>query len=180
MTKEYTHSQLVIKARHWLWKHGYSVVITEMASGVSEEPDAIGFCTNHTTLIECKVSRPDFLNDKKKSHIRWKDGMGDKRYYFTPKGMIKIEELPEGWGLLEPHGQRIRVIKSSDYFANKNSHGEIGLLISALRRMKAISPKGISIKTYTQQTKCRATLSIAQSCEVIEKPVAKEKNDALP
>lgn len=50
-------------------------------------------------LVEVKVSRSDFLRDKHKPH-RHTGGLGDFRYYMCPEGMIKIEDLPDRWGLL--------------------------------------------------------------------------------
>ena len=67
--KKITHDDLVESAARWLRKENY-IVITEMSDGVSEKPDAIGWrAGSETTLIECKVSRSDFLSDKKNSTV---------------------------------------------------------------------------------------------------------------
>lgn len=69
--------------------------------------------------------------------------MGDWRFMLTPKGLIKVEELPEGWGLLETDGRRIYKthgfptnamwISGKPFTGHKVS--ELGMMYSALRRM---------------------------------------------
>ena len=49
--------------------------------------------------MEVKVSRSDFLADRKKPH-RQQGGVGSFRYYMCPEGLIDIKDLPHGWGLL--------------------------------------------------------------------------------
>lgn len=71
-----------------------------------ETPDAIGFRAGgydeHSVLIEVKISRADFLADRKKPHRADPGlGMGLYRYYLAPEGVIKPEDLPPRWGLLE-------------------------------------------------------------------------------
>lgn len=97
----YTHIELVVFADRWLKEQGYRVRLME--PGISRErADAVGFKSDTSTLIECKASRSDFLNDKKKSS-RSKDekGIGYMRYYMVNEGICSVEELPEGWGLIE-------------------------------------------------------------------------------
>lgn len=67
----------------------------------SESPDAIGFRPdNCSVLMEVKVSRGDFLSDRKKPHrMDPALGMGDWRFYVCPEGVIKVEDLPAKWGL---------------------------------------------------------------------------------
>lgn len=92
-----------------------SVAFTEVKAGFSGEiVDAIGFRTGtgmETILVEAKTSRADFLADRKKPHRNGTcAGVGNYRYYLCPEGLIKPEELPEGWGLLWVCGSR-RVIE---------------------------------------------------------------------
>ena len=57
-----THAQLVEKAVEWLRGYRCGVVLSEQACISGEMPDAIGWkkaC--HSVVVECKVSRPDFL-----------------------------------------------------------------------------------------------------------------------
>ena len=62
---EHTHKDLVNIAEKWLIRRcGFA--FKELATIGNEIPDAIGFKSTYTILIECKVNRNDFLNDKKK------------------------------------------------------------------------------------------------------------------
>ena len=67
-----------------------------------ESPDAIGFRPGGCSiLMEVKVSRGDFLSDKKKPHrVDPTKGMGGWRFYVCPEDVIKPEDLPPKWGLL--------------------------------------------------------------------------------
>jgi hypothetical protein len=94
-----THKEIVEIAYRWVLKNGgMTIAFKELYSLANEIPDVIGFNHWESAVIECKVSRSDFLSDKKKQH-RTK-GMGNWRFYCCPKGMIKKEELPEKWGLI--------------------------------------------------------------------------------
>lgn len=166
-----THDNLIGLARRWLWSQGCVVVITEMTCGAGEQADAIGWFPSYSIVIECKANRADYLGDKKKPHNRSIRGsMGDKRYYLAPPGVIKCEELPEGYGLLEPRGRG--VVKRSDYTGTrkaKNHQAEITLLLSAIRRMDGVDPAGAKVRCYQDGwgEKARATLGIKK-----EKPEA--------
>lgn len=159
--KKITHDDLVESAARWLRKENY-IVITEMSDGVSEKPDAIGWrAGSETTLIECKVSRSDFLSDKKKAS-RQELGMGDFRYYLAPKGLIGTHELPNRWGLLEYKNKRNhpRTARWPMRHQEKNLHAEMGLLCTALRRIGGLRKEGISVKVYQWGTKNTATLGL--------------------
>ena len=86
--------------------------------------------------------------------------MGNKRYYIAPKGMITPEELPEKWGLVEPREQNMRTIRSAKWFMDKSNNSEISLLVSAMRRIKGMMPRGVSVKSYYLETGNTATLGI--------------------
>lgn len=97
---EITHSQVVEIAYKWLIKR-VGFAFRELRSLSGECPDVIGFRHTESILIECKVSRSDFLSDKNKPFRKIPDkGMGNYRLYCCPEGMIKKEELPEHWGLI--------------------------------------------------------------------------------
>lgn len=109
-----THTQLVNIAALYMSKR-LPVVLPEFFSFNTELPDVIGFKDDFSVVYEIKVSRSDFLGDAKKSFRRRPEkGMGDRRYYVVPKGMVSPDELPSGWGLLYlyPSG-KIREVKSS-------------------------------------------------------------------
>lgn len=130
----WTHNECVEAAAKYLSKR-CNVVLPEFFSWNKELADVIGFASGTSTLIECKVSRADFLKDKNK-HFRIfpENGMGDYRYYCCPKGMIAKEELPDGWGLLYlyPSG-KVREIKDSGLF-EKDLKAEHHLLYYYARR----------------------------------------------
>lgn len=138
------------------------MVITEMGSGAFTEPDIIGWEYGHSILIECKVSKADFIKDiKKRKSEPWKMyDIGKYRYYLVPKGLIILDELPRGWGLLELRGKRIYEIVKPQAFSDYNWDSEIVILLSAIRRIGKCAPDGISVRFYTTQTKCRATLTV--------------------
>lgn len=106
-----THAGLCAIAVRWLKRApsaggpGCTIAVSEpRAEARGECPDAIGFRAGHldgSVLVECKVSRADFLADKAKPHRQPGCGMGTWRYYMAPAGMLRPEELPERWGLLE-------------------------------------------------------------------------------
>lgn len=138
-----THSELVKIAKRWLRNtEKCSVVISEMASMAGEEPDAIGWKHGFSTMVECKATRDDFRKDKKKISRVVTDptinfGMGTFRYYMAPEGLIKEEELPRSWGLLEVGmtGRVRRRIKALQWVQTHVSiRRELGLALSALRR----------------------------------------------
>lgn len=98
-----THDDLVIRAERWLRSIGCGVTFRELVANVSsgEIPDAIGWKYGVSILIECKISRADFLSDKKKRFRQFPEhGMGDWRFFFCPEGIIQPDDLPAGWGLL--------------------------------------------------------------------------------
>lgn len=99
--KQWTHKQIVEIAYRWVLKNGgVGVAFKELKSMACEIPDVIGFDCWQSILIECKVSRSDFFSDKNKTHKQHSAGMGNWRFFACPKGMIKVSELPEKWGLI--------------------------------------------------------------------------------
>lgn len=112
----HTHSQLCELAVNWLKRnharggHGCHVAVTECKSGHGGEmPDAIGWVytgghADGSIVVECKTSRSDFLADRGKPH-RAAGGMGNWRYFLAPEGLIKPDELPAKWGLVEANAR---------------------------------------------------------------------------
>ena len=154
-----THADLVEVARKWLARD-CAVVITEMASYAGEEPDAIGWTGGYSKLLECKLTREDFLSDQKKRHRRL--GMGQARWYLAPTGLIHPTELPPEWGLLSYNGRRVYRVFSATRRTQYDYAGEKLLLLSALRRIGSNCPTGISIKCYFDETQNRATLTLRE------------------
>ena len=145
-----THAHLVRVAERWLRKQGCRIVLSEQTADSGEVPDAIGWRANcHSIVIECKVSRGDFICDQEK-RARQKPGqaMGRERLYLTPAGLIRAEELPNGWGLLEVHKREIKIVVRSREnlrLGEKGLIAEMGLLLASLRRVEVrIEPQTIT------------------------------------
>jgi len=144
-----THAQLVEKAVQWLRGYGCGVVLSEQACSSGEMPDAIGWkraC--QSVLVECKISRADFLADRTKT-FRCKPelGMGCERYYLVPAGLLAVTELPAGWGLLEDGKRRITVHRPSvrNFRRAAGFKYEMNLLLASLRRVEVrIEPQTIT------------------------------------
>src|ERR1700677_977945 len=108
-----THAQFVEKAIRWLRSYRCGVVLSEQACVSGEMPDAIGWkkaC--HSVLVECKVTRSDFLVDRGKPfRLKPEQGVGCERFYLAARGLVGREEIPAGWGLLEYVGGKIEMVQ---------------------------------------------------------------------
>ena len=145
----FTHPKLVSMAVQWLRRYRCGVVLSEQACISGEMPDAIGWkkaC--HSVLVECKATRGDFLADRAKS---WRqqpeNGVGCERYYLAPQGLLRIDELPSGWGLLELNSRRIETLKRSakNLRSVLGFQHEMNLLLASLRRVEVrIEPQSIT------------------------------------
>lgn len=128
-----THDELVKRAIRWLaGTRRCRVVVDDGPLGHSEKPDAIGWrCGGwESILVECKTSLSDFYADKKKPHRQGDgSGMGRERWYMTPPGLLKPEQIPDGWGLVEA-GPRCRIIKRATERDAWNSVAEVDLLLT--------------------------------------------------
>lgn len=139
------HDQLVLRAEKWLKSQNCKVVIRDpFRSWNREQPDAIGWRSEISILIEVKVSRADFLADAKKAfRADPEKGMGDWRFYLCPPGIIQPEDLPDGWGLLWAYEKTIKKIHgvppNCDWYRypqRGNKSAETTMLVSALRRLE--------------------------------------------
>ena len=144
-----THAQLVQKAVAWLRSYRCGVILSEQACLSGEMPDAIGWkraC--HSVLVECKMSRADFLVDRDKPFRRQQElGLGCERYYLTPAAMIGEEELPAGWGLLECHNRKIKLLRpaAKKLRTATGFRYEMNLLLASLRRVEIrIEPRNLT------------------------------------
>ncbi|MGA8762240.1 MAG: hypothetical protein WB562_05045 [Candidatus Sulfotelmatobacter sp.] len=144
-----THAQLVERAVRWLRQYRCGVVLSEQACASGEMPDAIGWkraC--HSVLVECKVTRADFLADRAKSfRLKPEHGVGSERFYLAPAGMIRREELPAGWGLLEIRGRCVELVhpSSQNLRTAAGFRYEMNLLLASLRRVELrIEPQSIT------------------------------------
>ncbi len=144
-----THSQLVQTAVEWLRAYRCGVVLSEQACVSGEMPDAIGWKrASHSVLVECKVSRADFLADRDKPFRQQQEtGLGCERFYLTPAGLLQLKELPKGWGLLEVRKRKVELIRRSarDLRTPAGLAYEMNLLLASLRRVEIrIEPQTIT------------------------------------
>ena len=131
-----THAELVERAARWLRNTvRCGVVSTENYNVGASIPDAIGWTSGESYLVECKASRGDFKRDLKKFHRRHPEyGMGNVRYYLTPPGLLLPDEVPEHWGLLEARPTQVRIIRHADRFTTPNiARNERTLLCKLLK-----------------------------------------------
>ena len=145
-----THAQLVEKAVHWL-RSSYrcGIVLSEQACCTGEVPDVIawkGRC--RSVVVECKVTRADFLADLKKPWRSGANALGCERFYLAPKGLIDANELPKHWGLLECSGRQLLITVKPNSRSQRTPEGllnEMNLLLASLRRVEVrIEPQTIT------------------------------------
>lgn len=108
---DHSHKKLQEIAISWLKRPqsgrgpGCQVALQEVGGLYGgERADAWGYrwgWGGGSIVVEVKVSRSDFLVDTKKPHRNGEVlGMGTWRYYMCPEGIITLDDLPHGWGLL--------------------------------------------------------------------------------
>lgn len=155
------HAKLVAVCAKWLARAN-PVVVTEFAMMGGEQPDVLGFAASgDTALIECKVSRADFLADSDKEFRDGFDGIGNYRYYAAPVGMILVDELPLGWGLLEVHGSAVRVA-ALPHMVGANEYRERQILLGLIRRLSDGKERGANIRVIKASGKEKASLMVAE------------------
>jgi len=127
------YSAKVLNRSGYNWKCG--VIFKEISSASAERPDVIGFGSGISSLIEAKVSRTDFLKDKKKHFRKHPElGMGKYRFYACPTNLIKEEELPKNWGLIYVSEKGRCIIKVQPKAQKISIESEHLFMYSVLRR----------------------------------------------
>lgn len=129
-----THRRCVQIMARWM-KSKCGLVLPEFVTSSYEIPDVLGFNMRDSHMIEVKVSRSDFLRDKKKFFRACEDqGVGNYRYYACPRKLIGPLEIPEGWGLIYiyPTGSARQMLAPERKKANH--HAERHILYSYARR----------------------------------------------
>ena len=146
-----SHQLLIRHAVTWLRQHyRCGIVLSEQYCASGEVPDVIawkGFCKS--VLVECKVSRSDFLADAEKPfRLQPQAGMGSQRFYLAAAGVIRPDELPRHWGLLELRGREISMSVKPGHVDLRTKVGlmkEMNLLLASLRRVEVrIEPQTIT------------------------------------
>jgi hypothetical protein len=115
-------------------------VAIELVAAIPETPDVFGWNYWTTVLVEVKTSRADFMADAKKEFRQNPEqGVGERRYYCCPAGLILTDELPEKWGLLYEANGVLTVIKKAErQVANYKSER---IILSSILRREGIKPK---------------------------------------
>jgi len=81
-----SHEVLVKQAARWLQRKNCVLVATEFTASIEETPDVVGWdSSGRSVLIECKVTRNDFLRDRMKRARQYT--LGDR---------VRIKELQTG------------------------------------------------------------------------------------
>jgi hypothetical protein len=147
-----THEALVELAVRWLRTcYRCGIILSEQACCTGEVPDVIawkGRC--RSVLVECKVSRADFLADRNKPWRTNPEGtLGCERFYMAPAGLIGVAELPPNWGLLEVRGRKVEVAvacnKRRSLRTAEGLMNEMNLLLASLRRVEIrVEPQTIT------------------------------------
>ena len=90
----------------FLRSHGFPITASLSDFGI-EEPDIIGFSHEMSAVVDIRTKRSDFLRRR----LAIEDGddttLGNVRFFLTPIRMVRRDELPEGWLLLEYTGATI-------------------------------------------------------------------------
>jgi hypothetical protein len=145
------HQHLVRLAEDWLRRrYRCGIVLSEQSCASGETPDVIAWKRKcRSVLVECKISRADFLADREKPFRRSPElGMGSERFYLAPAGLIRPDELPPKWGLLEVKGREISIAVRPSRLNQRSQTGlmmEMNLLLASLRRVEVrIEPQTIT------------------------------------
>ena len=156
-------------AEQWLRRrYRCGIVLSEQSCAGGETPDVIGWKGSSTpsrakpraardgdpgscrsVVIECKISRADFFVDREKPFRKQpENGMGCERFYLVPQALIRADELPQGWGLLECKGREITMAVKPRRQSQRTEIGmkwEMNLLLASLRRVEVrIEPQTIT------------------------------------
>lgn len=111
-------------------------MLYESATAAPENPDVIGWAPEAgSVLIECKMTRSDFLRDASKPvRINPREGMGQRRYYLCPADVIQVKDLPPKWGLLWVAKGQVTVKREARGHPERNLVAEVRFLSSMMRR----------------------------------------------
>lgn len=103
------HQTLKNCAYQYLLNQGYRLAKMEKSCDYHGIADAwgINFQTFYTKIIEVKISKADFYNDRFKKHRLAFHPPAEEVYYLCPSGLIQIEEVGENSGLLWFNGNRL-------------------------------------------------------------------------
>jgi hypothetical protein len=166
------HSALVDRAVRWLRNtQRCSIALAECGAGFGEIPDAIGWLPRgQSVVVECKTTVGDFYADRGKPSRRVDSlAIGQYRWFFTPGGLLKLDLIPEPWGLVELKSDRCYVRKKPTPVATNHTL-ETAILVAELNRVtggwrKLVSKQGIAADARCEREHPR-DLDVADTLEV--------------
>lgn len=100
------HGELLKAGIMFLRSHGFPIAAPLTDFGIGE-PDIIGFNHELSTVIDIRTKRSDFLRRRLALQEQTDTALGNVRFFLTPMRMVRRDELPEGWLLLEYTGATI-------------------------------------------------------------------------
>jgi len=164
------HAECIGLVTQWLrGDRSARLVLTELSElGSVEIPDVIAWVKRTSLLVEVKVSRADFMRDRKKPfRLHPSTGMGHHRMYAAPPGLIRAEDLPAGWGLLEVSERgRVMVVVHPKPFGEWNKDAETALLLAYAERASRTLPSGAPLAPHPKERAlARAAKRVARSTE---------------
>jgi len=129
------HKALIPPGVRWLRSVHPDVcrVITEVPTRRGERPDIWAIERARCVVsyvIEVKVSVPDFNADRTKTWRRDGNGMGNYRWYLTPRGLLDDRCLPDGWGLIEVNAKGEAYEERTASMMNCDRDAEMRMLLS--------------------------------------------------
>lgn len=151
-----THTELVKRGVNWLKNNQiagmrFPIILPEYRCYANSIPDVIGLNHNHTAVLECKVSRSDFLADHRKGHRHNNFQLGNYRYYLCPAELISYDEINSGWGLLYCHPHKITIEKEPMIFTKEQTRPqEYQVMYSIIRRLMSYDGHDKTLKLLRQ------------------------------
>lgn len=120
-----SHDEIAVVAANKLSSMGYIATMANVTAGVGgEQPDAIGIKScGESFLVEVKISKHDFIADRKKTWRSADFAHGHYRAFLTPKELLDPAEIPYGWQLWEVHGKTRPVVKIIKGMVKKKQPG---------------------------------------------------------
>lgn len=96
--RQITHTDIEKVAIRFLRSHGYlwdcRLFAVEPTGAWRERPDVIGFAPGYSHVVECKMSREDFLADYYKPwRITHDNALGTYRWWLCPEDVIAPQDI---------------------------------------------------------------------------------------
>ncbi|WP_088105491.1 hypothetical protein [Halalkalibacter urbisdiaboli] len=100
------HEHLKVQSLYWLKDKMVDLCANEVKlffrrKQVKADAVGINIKRKESRIIEVKVSRADFLRDSVLHEPYGYHALADYAYLMTPVGLLQLEEVPKGYGLLE-------------------------------------------------------------------------------